>query len=664
MKIITGDEFGLIKLISTQERRVIDQYGTLNSSKSILNIFSDYVIKDNNSEDNESNEDIENLNLFISSLHENYILNWENKRIISSYKNDNDNITLISSTIKFPYNGNKNTIFINGTSDDKLNIVTFNEDNKYIDSSFYVPLENKNAYQKIKLKNISNSIYNSDSVYALYQNSPFVLYNIQEQKIEFKAKNLPNDEFNLVIPMHDTDIVEVKNNPRLNYVSTADGDIRLYDKKASPRPSLSRIVTRSKINKIDITDDSNYLFIGDNMGYCAMLDVRKSFSPCKTFKGNSGSIQTLVNIEQNNNLIVSGFDRYIRWYDYKSGNDDKVFVKNKVNTAILVGLEKNKSEEFGDEEDGEIEDSELIEDEENEEDENEREESEEQENESGNNKESEEKEDEEKEDEEEEEREESEDHENESGNNKESEEKEDEENEDEEEEEREESEDHENESGNNKESEEKEDEENDNEDEEEEEGEEENNDDEGEEVEENNEVNDSEDNKKENNQIKDNSIEEEGEEEEDDEKENDENVENEENNDSNENDESEEKNENPKYNEHKKNEGNNDKEKEDYSKEEQEEYLDNDEEEEEDISEDISEDKENDNEEEGGEEDNDNFLNEEVEEEQDDEEEEEGEEESEKLNKKRKRESNEEEEEEEEENSSSNSNKNKKKKLN
>ena len=597
MKIITGDEFGLIKLISTQERRVIDQYGTLNSSKSILNIFSDYVIKDNNSEDNESNEDIENLNLFISSLHENYILNWENKRIISSYKNDNDNITLISSTIKFPYNGNKNTIFINGTSDDKLNIVTFNEDNKYIDSSFYVPLENKNAYQKIKLKNISNSIYNSDSVYALYQNSPFVLYNIQEQKIEFKAKNLPNDEFNLVIPMHDTDIVEVKNNPRLNYVSTADGDIRLYDKKASPRPSLSRIVTRSKINKIDITDDSNYLFIGDNMGYCAMLDVRKSFSPCKTFKGNSGSIQTLVNIEQNNNLIVSGFDRYIRWYDYKSGNDDKVFVKNKVNTAILVGLEKNKSEEFGDEEDGEIEDSELIEDEENEEDENEREESEEQENESGNNKESEEKEDEEKEDEEEE-------------------------------------------------------------------GEEENNDDEGEEVEENNEVNDSEDNKKENNQIKDNSIEEEGEEEEDDEKENDENVENEENNDSNENDESEEKNENPKYNEHKKNEGNNDKEKEDYSKEEQEEYLDNDEEEEEDISEDISEDKENDNEEEGGEEDNDNFLNEEVEEEQDDEEEEEGEEESEKLNKKRKRESNEEEEEEEEENSSSNSNKNKKKKLN
>ena len=37
----------------------------------------------------------------------------------------------------------------------------------------------------------------------------------QNQKIEFKGKNLPNDELNLTIPMHDTDVVEVKNNPRL-----------------------------------------------------------------------------------------------------------------------------------------------------------------------------------------------------------------------------------------------------------------------------------------------------------------------------------------------------------------------------------------------------------------------------------------------------------------
>ena len=406
MKIISGDEFGLIKLISTKEKKVIDQYGSLDSSKSIINIFSNFTIKENDNDENSEYSELENLNLFVSSLHENYVLNWETKRKISSYNNENADINFISSTIKFPSNDNKNTILINGTSDNKLNVVSFNDENKFINSSCYIPLDNPNMKPKIILKGTSNSIYNKDCIYALYKNSPLVLYNIQEKKIEFKGKNLPNDELNLSIPIYDTDIIEVKNNPRLNYVSTAYGEIRLYDKKASPRPSLNKKVTNSKINKLDITEDGNYLFIGDSLGYCAMLDIRKSFSPCRTFKGNTGSIQTLVNIEQNNNIIVGGFDRFVKWYDYKNGDDGKVFVKNKVNSAILVGLEKNKNEEFEDEEEGEIDDSELLEEEEEEKEkednENDEEELDEQ-NESNNNEENE---DEEREEEEEQEKEE------------------------------------------------------------------------------------------------------------------------------------------------------------------------------------------------------------------------------------------------------------------
>ena len=367
MKIITGDEFGLIKLISTQSKSVIDQYGSLDSSKSIINIFSNNKIEQiDNSEKNEDEEPEtkDNLNLYISSINENYILNWDSKKVISSYKNENPDISYISSAIKFPYNSNNNTIFINGTSDSKVNLVSFDEQVKFNNSSIYTPLDTSNKNLKIKLRGIANSLYNTDSAYLLYQNNPFILYNINQQKIEFKGKNLPNDELNLRIPMHDMDIVEVKNNPRLNYISTAYGEIRLYDKKASPRPSLNKKITNTKINKIDITDDGNYLFVGDNSGYCAMLDIRKSFSACKTFKGNSGAIKTLVNIEQNNNLIVSGFDRYVRIYDYKSGGDEKIFVKNKVNSAILVELEKNKNKEFEDDDESNIKDSDLMDEEE------------------------------------------------------------------------------------------------------------------------------------------------------------------------------------------------------------------------------------------------------------------------------------------------------------
>ena len=371
MKIISGDEFGLIKLISTQKKQVLDQYGTIDSSKSILNIFSNkkIEIKDNNdnsdSKDEEKEEEEEKieqeLNLYVSSINENYILNWETKKIISSYKNENPNISFISSTIKFPSPSNSNTVFINGTSDDKINVVSFNNENKYLDSKVFWPVDNSNKFLKIKLRGIANSIYNNnESVYCLYLNTPIVLYNIEKEKIEFKGKNLPHDELGLKIPIYDTDVVEIKNNPRLNYVSTAYGEIRFYDKKASPKPSMDKKVTKSKINKIDITEDNNYLFVADNQGYCAMLDIRKSFCPCKTFKGNTGSIKSMINIEKNNHLVVAGFDRYIRWYDYKSGNNDKVFVKNKINATVLVDIEPEKKINFEEEEESEIDDSEIL----------------------------------------------------------------------------------------------------------------------------------------------------------------------------------------------------------------------------------------------------------------------------------------------------------------
>ena len=297
----------------------------------------------------------------MSSINENYILNWETKKIISSYKNENPNISFISSTIKFPSPSNSNTVFINGTSDDKINVVSFNNENKYLDSKVFWPVDNSNKFLKIKLRGIANSIYNNnESVYCLYQNTPIVLYNIEKEKIEFKGKNLPHDELGLKIPIYDTDVVEIKNNPRLNYVSTAYGEIRFYDKKASPKPSMDKKVTKSKINKIDITEDNNYLFVADNQGYCAMLDIRKSFCPCKTFKGNTGSIKSMINIEKNNHLVVAGFDRYIRWYDYKSGNNDKVFVKNKINATVLVDIEPEKKINFEEEEESEIDDSEIL----------------------------------------------------------------------------------------------------------------------------------------------------------------------------------------------------------------------------------------------------------------------------------------------------------------
>ena len=126
----------------------------------------------------------------ISSINENYILNWNIKKILSSFKNQNPKTSFISSTIKFQSLNNNNNIFINWTLDDKINIISFNNENKYINSSMYWPEDNSNKGLQLKLRSVSNSIYNNnESVYCLYQNTLLILYNIEIQIIEFKGYN-------------------------------------------------------------------------------------------------------------------------------------------------------------------------------------------------------------------------------------------------------------------------------------------------------------------------------------------------------------------------------------------------------------------------------------------------------------------------------------------
>jgi len=66
MKIISGDEFGLIKSKSTKEKKVINQYGSKDCSKSIINIFSNFTIKEDDSDENSEIPEKENLYLFVS----------------------------------------------------------------------------------------------------------------------------------------------------------------------------------------------------------------------------------------------------------------------------------------------------------------------------------------------------------------------------------------------------------------------------------------------------------------------------------------------------------------------------------------------------------------------------------------------------------------------
>ena len=356
MKIITGDEFGILRLINTKTKNIIDKYGKIKFDNEIINIIKN------------ENTNYDNLQLFITNKKENFLLDWYSKKILSIYKNNNDNI--FTSSI-YKNNNNINNIFCSNLSGSILNIQYSQETNEILSNQELKIFDiNENPYLKIKLNKIVNS-FNENNFYLLYQNKTLLSYDLIKNKIDFTAKNLPNDELSLKIPIYDSDLIEIQNNPRLFYVSTGYGEIRMYDKKASSKPILNSKILKNKINKITLCKNDNYLIIGDTKGNCHMLDIRKNFNICKNFKGNNGSIRIILNCKEYNSAIIGGFDRYIKWYDYENNINDQVFVKNRLTSGIIVDIEEKMETEENEIENDEIDDSEIIDSEEEEEEEEE-----------------------------------------------------------------------------------------------------------------------------------------------------------------------------------------------------------------------------------------------------------------------------------------------------
>ena len=358
MKIITGDEFGILRLINTKTKNVIDKYGKIKFDNEIINIIKN------------ENTNYENLQLFITNKKENFLLDWYSKKILSIYKNNNDNI--FTSSI-YKNNNNINNIFCSNLSGSILNIQYSQETNEILSNQELKIFDiNENPYLKIKLNKIVNSL-NENNFYLLYQNKTLLSYDLIKNKIDFTAKNLPNDELSLKIPIYDSDLIEIQNNTRSFYVSTGYGEIRMYDKKASSKPILNSKIFKNKINKITLCKNNNYLIVGDTKGNCHMLDIRKNFNICKNFKGNNGSIRIVLNCQEYNSAVIGGFDRYIKWYDYENNINEQVFVKNRLTSGIIVDIEEKMEIEENEIENDEIDESEILDSEEEEEEKEEKE---------------------------------------------------------------------------------------------------------------------------------------------------------------------------------------------------------------------------------------------------------------------------------------------------
>lgn len=196
MKVLVGDSLGVVKLVNTQTKQVEAKYGESSQNNPIVKIINPYSHSKNIGV--LFKQDFQFIDLIKQSRR------FETKAI-SSFKSVSSKILEDFTRVLLAEESGKLTMLRNDL--DKTSEISY-------DFSF----EGNN-----KLEKILDHATNNNEVFALYQNTPLRVYDVEKKSIVFKSKNLPNDELDLQIPIWDTDLVE--ESPHVFYVSTADGKV-------------------------------------------------------------------------------------------------------------------------------------------------------------------------------------------------------------------------------------------------------------------------------------------------------------------------------------------------------------------------------------------------------------------------------------------------------
>jgi hypothetical protein len=254
MKIIVGDEFGLLKCVDLDKKMVISKYGEMKKKNGVVGISNLF--------------DINNNNLAIAYEQNFHVLDWQKQKVkFQPELAFNEKTTFTSMVVKRTIDFSSAILARN---DNKLNIYQLNED-------FNLTSSNEVEIKTQKLQTIKDG-QSTQEVFCLFKDTPISIFNLEKNDFSWRAKNVPNDELNLRIPIYDVDVAFSASNNNVFHTATAYGEIRTYDRKIKPKPVNDVKVSERKINTMALSPCENYLTIGDAIGGVFMLDKRKSNS--------------------------------------------------------------------------------------------------------------------------------------------------------------------------------------------------------------------------------------------------------------------------------------------------------------------------------------------------------------------------------------------------
>jgi len=193
------------------------------------------------------------------------------------------------------------------------------------------------------------------------------IWDIEKSQTIFSGKNVKNDRYDLKVPIHITDLHFLNEESTKLVISTEYHNIRLYDTKAGRRPQVNLSFGQHPIKTLEPTTDFNYVLATDTIGFIRKIDLRSRLEVGK-FKGFAGTVKD-VKVHNTLPFMASvGLDRFLRVHHINSKKLlQKLYLKQQM-TAILFtseGLIKEEEVQKGkkqsaDQDDEEEDDGEDI----------------------------------------------------------------------------------------------------------------------------------------------------------------------------------------------------------------------------------------------------------------------------------------------------------------
>ncbi|KAL4469828.1 hypothetical protein ABPG72_013571 [Tetrahymena utriculariae] len=341
MRIITGDNTGLTKVVEVESSKVLSQF---------------------NQQDRDNEQD------FLAFFgNENLILSGNRKGVLQLNEINDEGVYERLITV---VDNNKSLIGLNTINTDKI-VLTYDNNSTEI-ANYDQESEEFQEFQEIynaSQSQMQRAILNQEdkkSLLVLAKDINPQIYDLETKKQIWKARNVKNDWLDLKVPIYDVDGAFFRDNSQNIYTINAYKKMRIYDLRQNNSQPTKDIqqefdFDKSAFRKMQLTNCGNYIFVSTVNGNLFKFDVRKDFRMIFNFKGSIGSVKD-IKIHPTLPYIASvSLDRYLRVYHQETKQlINKINLKQRLHSLLFSNqglLDESESEQ----EEQQEEDEEIVE---------------------------------------------------------------------------------------------------------------------------------------------------------------------------------------------------------------------------------------------------------------------------------------------------------------